>query len=99
MDVKVSAVVKHNGKWFKSGDELKKIKKEDGKRLIDLGVGAEIEESEAEKKAREKAEKEAAAKAEAEAKQKAEEEAKAKEAADKKAAEEKAKADEAEKGK
>lgn len=92
MDLKVSANVKHNGKWHEPGNELKKVKKEDGERLISLGVAEEIKESEADKKARLDAERQAAEKekAEAEAKAaeeaaKAEEEEKAKAEADKKA--------------
>ncbi|WP_147393816.1 hypothetical protein [Ammoniphilus oxalaticus] len=42
MDVKATGVIKHGGKWFQSGDAIKKIKKEDGERLIFLGVAKEL---------------------------------------------------------
>lgn len=33
--------VKHDGKWFEEGDKISKVKKEEGQRLIDLGVAYE----------------------------------------------------------
>lgn len=81
MELKATAKIKHNGKWYSPGDEIKKVKKEDGERLIKLGVAKEDEEAakiqkavEEAKLAEEKAKKEAAekAKAEAEAKKEAE---------------------------
>ncbi|MFE8697976.1 hypothetical protein ACFYKT_16665 [Cytobacillus sp. FJAT-53684] len=76
MDLIALGTVKHNGKWFKAGDAMKKVKKEDGERLINLGTAKidEIaerlkEEEEAQKKAGESARK----KAEAEEKKKQEE--------------------------
>ncbi|MGY6765692.1 DUF7210 family protein [Faecalibacterium prausnitzii] len=42
MDLKVKGYVKHNGKWYEPGQELKKVKQEDGKRLIETGVATEI---------------------------------------------------------
>lgn len=42
MDLKINGLVKHDGKQYKPGDELKRIKKEDGDRLVDLGVATEI---------------------------------------------------------
>jgi hypothetical protein len=44
MDLKVTANVKHNGKWYKSGDALKKVKKEEGERLVELGAAEEVNE-------------------------------------------------------
>jgi membrane protein involved in colicin uptake len=86
MDLIALGSVKHNGKWFSDGEPIKKVKKEDGERLLELGI-AKIDEDatsrqkaeeEAKKKAEEQAKKEAEekAKAEAEAKNKAEEDAK-----------------------
>lgn len=49
MDIKLKANVKHNGKWYKSGEEIKKVKKEDGERLVDLGVAIETNFKEAPK--------------------------------------------------
>ncbi|MCU9614087.1 hypothetical protein OEV98_11000 [Caldibacillus lycopersici] len=46
MDLKVKGHVKHNGKWYKPGQELKKIKNEDGNRLVDLDAAEEIGKSE-----------------------------------------------------
>lgn len=42
MDLKVKGYVKHNGKWYEPRQELKKVKQEDGKRLIETGVATEI---------------------------------------------------------
>ncbi|MEH7223858.1 hypothetical protein V7112_08555 [Bacillus sp. JJ1566] len=77
MDLIALGSVKHNGKWFNEGDSIKKIKKEDGERLIDMGV-AKVDEEAAKKLAEELAKKEAEEKekAEAKAKKKAEEDAK-----------------------
>jgi hypothetical protein len=38
MSLKVIGNVKHDGEQYKPGDEIKKIKKEEANRLIDLGV-------------------------------------------------------------
>jgi hypothetical protein len=38
MSLKVTGNVKHNGEQYKPGDEIKKIKKEEAERLINLGV-------------------------------------------------------------
>lgn len=43
VDLIAKATIKHNGKWFNPGDSLKKVKKEDGERLLELNV-AEIDE-------------------------------------------------------
>ncbi|KYC94370.1 hypothetical protein B4102_3591 [Heyndrickxia sporothermodurans] len=43
MDLIALGTVKHNGQWFNNGDQIKKVKKEDGERLIDFGV-AKIDE-------------------------------------------------------
>lgn len=63
MDIQVKSNVKHNGKWFEPGEEIKKIKADDGKRLIDLGVAVEVEAPKAsdEEKAKKEAEKKAKA--------------------------------------
>jgi len=79
MDLIAIGTVKHNGKWFNDGDSLKKIKKEDGERLIELGVAKVDELSErikAEEEAKKKAEDAAKKKAEEQAKKEAEEKAK-----------------------
>lgn len=70
MDVIALGSVKHNGKWFNEGDSIKKVKKEDGERLIELGV-AKIDKVAEQLKQEEEAKK----KAEAEAKKKDEEDA------------------------
>lgn len=44
MNVKIHGNVKHNGKHYKSGDTIKKVKKEDGERLIKLGIAESTEE-------------------------------------------------------
>lgn len=33
--------VKHDGKWYEDGDKISQLKKEDGQRLIDLGIAYE----------------------------------------------------------
>jgi membrane protein involved in colicin uptake len=86
LDLIALGAVKHNGKWFSNGEPIKKVKKEDGERLIELGIARVDEElvhrqkaeEEAKKKAEEQAKKEVEekAKAEAESKKKAEEDAK-----------------------
>lgn len=91
MDIKALANIKHNGKWYGPGDGIKKVKKEDGERLVVLGVAEVDEESakiqkaidDAKKKAEdevraaaEKTKKEAEEKAEIEAEKKKEEEKK-----------------------
>jgi len=43
MDVKIKGNVKHNGKQYGPGDELKRIKEEEGQRLIHLSVAEEIQ--------------------------------------------------------
>lgn len=48
LDLIVKARVKHNGKWYEPGESLKKAKKEEGDRLIELGA-AEEDESKKEK--------------------------------------------------
>ncbi|MBO1515049.1 DUF7210 family protein [Metabacillus bambusae] len=75
MDLVALGNVKHNGKWFNSGDSMKKVKKEDGERLVDMGVAKidevseklKVEEEAAKKKAEEQAKKDAEAKAKADA--------------------------------
>jgi NADH dehydrogenase [ubiquinone] 1 alpha subcomplex assembly factor 7 len=87
VDLTALGRVKHNGNWYEPGDDIKKVKKEDGERLIQLGVAEESvneQKKKDEEAARLKAEAEAKVKAEAEAKAKAE----AEEAARKQAEEE-----------
>lgn len=67
MELIAKAKVKHNGKWYDPDSKISKVKKEDGERLISMGVAEEVEEDEETAKAR----------AEAEAKAKAEEDEKA----------------------
>lgn len=43
MDLILKANVKHNGKWYPAGKPLKKVKKEEGERLIELGAAEEAE--------------------------------------------------------
>ena len=43
MKVKLRGYVKHNGKWYNDGETIGNIKKEDGERLIELGVAEEIQ--------------------------------------------------------
>ncbi|XKH51320.1 hypothetical protein LG275_03745 [Chryseomicrobium palamuruense] len=43
MKVKTRGHVKHNGKWYKDGETIAAIKKEDAERLIQLGVAEEIQ--------------------------------------------------------
>jgi hypothetical protein len=38
VDLTLTGKVKHDGKWYGPGDDLNKVKEEDGKRLIELGV-------------------------------------------------------------
>lgn len=66
MDLKAIGKVKHNGKWYDAGSKISNVNKDAGERLVKMGVAAELEETEAEKKAR--------LQAEADAKEKAEEE-------------------------
>jgi membrane protein involved in colicin uptake len=87
LELKATAKIKHNGKWYSPGDDIKKVKKEDGERLIKLGVAKEDEDAAKIQKAVE------------EAKKKAEEEAKLAEEKAKKEAEEKAKKEAEEKAK
>ena len=75
MDLIVKAKVKHNGKWYEPGDEIKKVRKEDGERLVNLGVAKVDEEAAAHQKAEEEA-KLAAEKAKKETEEKAKSEAK-----------------------
>lgn len=42
--------IKHDGKWYEPGEEMASLKKEDGKRLVDLGVAYAIEEKDKEVK-------------------------------------------------
>lgn len=42
MELKATATIKHNGKWYKAGEDLKKVNKEDGERLVKLGAAKEI---------------------------------------------------------
>ena len=42
MKVKLRGYVKHNGKWYNDGETIGNIKKEDGERLIQLGVAEEV---------------------------------------------------------
>ncbi|WP_181444513.1 hypothetical protein [Bacillus sp. 03113] len=42
MELKVLTNIKHNSKWYKPNEEIKKVKKEDGDRLIELGAAEEI---------------------------------------------------------
>lgn len=42
MKVKTKGNVKHNGKWYKDGETISTIKKEDAERLIELGVASEV---------------------------------------------------------
>ncbi|MDW0113768.1 hypothetical protein QT711_11270 [Sporosarcina saromensis] len=75
MEVKTKAIIKHNGKWYQVGEEIKKISKEDGGRLIERGLAVETESSIKERaKAEEAAQKAAEEKAKKEAEEKAKEE-------------------------
>lgn len=42
VDLTALSRVKHNGKWYIPGDEIKKVKKEDGDRLIYIGAAVEL---------------------------------------------------------
>lgn len=89
MDVKTKAKIKHNGKWYENGEEIKQIKREDAHRLIGLSLAFETEVSvqarnEAVETARKAAEEKAEKEADAAAKKKADEVAKVKAEADKK---------------
>lgn len=42
MKVKTRGHVKHNGKWYEDGETIGSIKKEDGERLVQLGVAEEV---------------------------------------------------------
>lgn len=42
MKVKLRSYVKHNGKWYNDGETIGNIKKDDGERLIQLGVAEEV---------------------------------------------------------
>lgn len=42
MKVKLRGHVKHNGKWYNDGETIGNIKKDEGERLIQLGVAEEI---------------------------------------------------------
>ncbi|WP_366160568.1 hypothetical protein ABXS71_16845 [Bacillus infantis] len=68
MDIKAMGKVKHNGKWYDAGSTISNVKKDEGERLVKMGAAVELEETEAERKAR--------LQAEAGAKEKAEEEEK-----------------------
>lgn len=75
MELIANGVIKHKGKWYGSGDKIAQVKKDDGERLIELGVAKSDEEAEkrkAEEAVKKKAEEEAA-------KKQAEDDAKAKE--------------------
>lgn len=82
MDLKLLGVIKHGGMWYRPGDEIRGIKKEDGEYLISLGVAEDVTAAndEVEMKAMKLAEKLAA-------------EQKSKEEAERLTAEEKAKAE------
>lgn len=41
MKITANSNVKHNGKWYKDGESLGNVKKEDAERLIALGVAIE----------------------------------------------------------
>lgn len=41
MKITANSNVKHNGKWYKDGESLGNVKKEDAERLITLGVAVE----------------------------------------------------------
>ncbi|MBU5214952.1 hypothetical protein [Heyndrickxia oleronia] len=87
MDLIALGTVKHNGKWFTNGEQIKKVKKEDGERLIDIGAAKIDEVAErikAEEEAKKKAEEAARKKAEEEAKKKAESDAESKKDSEKK---------------
>jgi hypothetical protein len=43
MELKAKTNIKHNGKWYQPGEVIKKVKKEDGERLVDLKVAEEVE--------------------------------------------------------
>lgn len=43
MELKAKTNIKHNGKWYQPGEVIKKVKKEDGERLVDMDVAEEIE--------------------------------------------------------
>ncbi len=61
MKVKLRGYVKHNGKWYKDGETIGSIKKEEAERLIELGVAEEIQ-GEADAKQTDEAEKQKSAK-------------------------------------
>lgn len=67
MNIKVTGVVKHLGKWYNSGDVIKDISEEEGKRIITIRAGEEIQKTPTEIKVEE----EATAAAESEKAQKA----------------------------
>jgi hypothetical protein len=67
VNIKVTGVVKHLGKWYTSGDVIKDINEDDGRRIITIRAGEEIQKTPEEIKAEE----EAKATAEAEKAQKA----------------------------
>jgi membrane protein involved in colicin uptake len=83
MDLIALGSVKHNGKWFSNGEPIKKVKKEDGERLLDLGIAKMDEDA----SSRQKAEDEIKRKAEEQAKKEAEEKEKAEVEAKKRAEE------------
>jgi hypothetical protein len=41
VDLTALSRVKHNGNWYDPGDDIKKVKKEDGERLIEIGAAKE----------------------------------------------------------
>ncbi len=49
MELKIKGKVKHNGKWYDS-DATIKVKKEEGERLVKMGIAVEVEEDSAAKK-------------------------------------------------
>lgn len=55
LDIKVTGVVKHLGKWYTSGDVIKDIDEDEGKRIITIRAGEEIKKTPEEIKAEEEA--------------------------------------------
>lgn len=55
LDIKVTGVVKHLGKWYTSGDVIKDINEDDGRRIITIRAGEEIKKTPEEIKAEEEA--------------------------------------------